>query len=103
MAVKTDTELIAEAGVIRDETEAGANTRGRIADILENIVDSKLTLKTWTFADNGDQFPVADAPTLYIVLDEHGSFGVSGHVPIHSWMIALNAGASEFADFIIKP
>jgi hypothetical protein len=41
MSVKTDAELTAEAEVIRDETVAKANTKGRIATMFEDIIDNK--------------------------------------------------------------
>lgn len=103
MAVETDTQLKARAAVIAAETAIGGNTKTRVATILTNIVDSKISLKTWNFAANGNDFPVADAPTLYLVQDDHGTLGDADYVPALAWMIALTAGADDFADFIIKP
>jgi len=103
MAAKSDTLLKAQAAVIRDETAIGANTKLRVYNILNDVIDSKLTLKTWNFADNGGDFPVSDAPTLYIALDDHGTLGDADYVPAAAWMVALVAGAEDFEDFIIKP
>jgi len=41
MSSKTDAELTAAADVIAAETAAGANTRGRVAGLLKDIIDSK--------------------------------------------------------------
>lgn len=41
MTKKSDSQLIAEANVIRNETVAGANTEGRIADMIQDLIDSK--------------------------------------------------------------
>jgi len=103
MAVKTDTELKAVATQISTETAVGGNTKTRVGNLFRDIVDSKISLKSWTFADNGDDFPTSDAPTLYIVQDDHGVLGDADYVPAKAWMIALAAGADEFADYIIKP
>src|SRR5690242_12443823 len=89
MAVETDTQLKARAAVIAAETAIGGNTKTRVATLFTNIVDSKISLKSWTFADNADAFPVSDAPTLYIVQDDHGSLGDADYVPAKAWMIAL--------------
>jgi len=41
MARKTDAELLTEAGVIKHETAAAANTAVRVGEMLEDIIDSK--------------------------------------------------------------
>jgi len=42
MAQKTDAELLTEAGIIKNETTAGANTHTRVGTMLDNIIESKL-------------------------------------------------------------
>jgi hypothetical protein len=49
----TDTQLNTEAGVIKDETTANANTATRVGTMLENIIDNKI---------NNDK--IDDDPTL---------------------------------------
>ncbi|CAB5218526.1 hypothetical protein UFOVP217_31 [uncultured Caudovirales phage] len=41
MARKTDAELLTDAGRIKNETAAAANTAVRVGEMLENIIDSK--------------------------------------------------------------
>lgn len=41
MTKKSDSQLIAQAEVIRNETVAGANTESRVADMIEDLIDSK--------------------------------------------------------------
>lgn len=104
MAVKTDTELKAAATVIANETAIAGNTKTRVATLFTNIVDSKISLKQWDFAANGNSFPTSDAPTLYIVVNgDHGVLGDADYVADRSWMVCLGSGASTFADYIIKP
>jgi len=103
MPPKTDTQLKAAAAVIRDETAVGANTKLRVYNMFNDVIDSKISLRSWTFAANFGNFPTSDAPTLYIVQDDHGFLGDADYVPAKAWMIALTSGASAFEDFIIKP
>lgn len=42
MSQKTDAELLTQAGIIKNETEDGANTAARIGAMYDNIIDSKL-------------------------------------------------------------
>lgn len=41
MAIKTDAQLSIEADVIRNETIPSGNTKTRVADMLQDIIDSK--------------------------------------------------------------
>ncbi len=56
----TDGQLNTEAGVIKDETTANANTATRVGTMLENIIDNKIN------SDKIDDDPTlaADSPTL---------------------------------------
>jgi hypothetical protein len=104
MAVKTDTELKAVATLISGETAVGGNTKTRVGNLFRDIVDSKISLKSWDFGANGDAFPTSDAPTLYMVINgDHGILGDADYVPDKAWMVCLAAGASTFADYTIKP
>lgn len=42
--LKTDTEMTTQANVIRNETVQYANTKGRIADMHQSLIDSKVNL-----------------------------------------------------------
>lgn len=44
MAQRTDPQLITQTEVIRNETQVNANTRGRVANMLRDIIDSKLNI-----------------------------------------------------------
>lgn len=105
MSVKTDTELKAAATVIANETAVGANTKSRVATLFTNIVDSKVSLKFWDFSAHSDAFPTSDAATIYLVINgDHGVIGVDAdYVPNNAFMICDAAGASAFADYVIKP
>ena len=48
MAKKTDAQLLAEAQVINDETAIGGNTKGRVANMLKDIIDSKASIDQLT-------------------------------------------------------
>lgn len=104
MSVKTDTELKAAATVIANETAVGANTKSRVATLFTNIVDSKVSLKFWDFSAHSDAFPTSDAATIYLVINgDHGSPGDVDYTPNNSFMICDAAGASTYADYVIKP
>lgn len=104
MAQETDTQLKERATTIANETAAGGNTKARVATILTNIIDSKISLKQWDFSANADAFPLSDAPTIYIITGgDHGDPGDADYVPDNAWMICLASGASTFSDYITKP
>ena len=42
MAQQTDAQLSTQADVIRNEVAKGANTKGRVADMFQNLNDSKI-------------------------------------------------------------
>lgn len=50
---QTDSQLLTEAGIIKNETTAGANTAGRIGTMYEDIINSKVNnLLTSSFVTN---------------------------------------------------
>lgn len=46
-AQQTDESLTTQVNVIRNETSPGGNTKTRIADMYQSIIDSKLSLVSW--------------------------------------------------------
>ena len=67
MSQKTDAELLVQAGVIKNETEDGANTAARIGAMYDNIIDSKLNnegVGTLIAAATGKTTPVDGDSTI---------------------------------------
>lgn len=80
MAKVTDAQLTAQAEEIRNETDAGGNTRERVADALQNLIDSKpsnVDLRPWIMLDAVD---ISD--NLFPTIGGTGDFGAvqSGNV-----------------------
>lgn len=66
---------------------------------LKQPVASTVAFTTW----DGVTFPTATGPTLYVVTADHGSIGEAEYVQAGSWMLALTAGVTTFANVYIKP
>lgn len=66
MAKKTDAQLLTEAGVIRNEQTAKANTADRVGEMLEDIIDSKLNASYKVYAAKFTQSGTS-APTVTIL------------------------------------
>lgn len=72
MAKKTDEQLLTEAGVIRNEQTAKANTADRVGEILEDIIDSKLNASYKVYAalfNQGSIYP----PTVTVLENTIGN------------------------------
>lgn len=90
MAEKTITELLTDAGTIKDETTANANTATRVGTMLEDIIDSMKPFRgTWAtgnaFPSTGGRFtsgvPAAgDMWTLTVDLTVGGNFYPAGTI-----------------------
>lgn len=71
MAQKTDADLTIQADVIRNEAVAGANTKGRVADMAQDIIDSKANNTALTSAvDAAVAALVNAAPATLDTFDE---------------------------------
>lgn len=69
---KTDSQLLTEAGVIRNEQTPKANTADRVGEILEDIIDSKLNATYKVYAALFSQVGTA-APTVTVLNNTIGT------------------------------
>ena len=83
----------------------GVEEKRLATGIMQSIVNSNYALwgGVWVFADNGNNFPSANAGTIFITSDAHGNAGDIDYVPQGSTLIALVNGTNSYDDFNIDP
>ena len=86
---------------------ASANIETEIAASDWELISggTALTITSWNFAANSNNFPVVGAGInrLYVSADQHGTFGDADFVDANTWMVSKNpAGSSTYADFYYK-
>jgi hypothetical protein len=69
---KTDSQLLTEAGVIRNEQTAKANTADRVGEMLEDIIDSKLNASYKVYTALFNQGSIY-APTVTVLENTIGT------------------------------
>jgi hypothetical protein len=104
MSQKTDSQLRADATIIKNETAEGANTATRVGQMLIDIVDSKpnndeeppesTMIVLWDFAENSGEYPT-DPNKLYIATE-------SSIVPTNTWFVANTPTPTGAGDFLYK-
>jgi hypothetical protein len=92
--VKTDAELTTDANVIRNETVTGGNTKTRIANMFQSIINSKVSLSgTYTNPDWLVSIPwtkITATPTTL------STFGITDGVP-SSRTLTINGTAYDLS------
>lgn len=105
MSVKTDSELITQANVIRDETDPSGNTKARVAQMFKDIIDSKPNVDTdpietvyWDFVAESGAYPT-ELGKLYVSIDATESV-----LAYNTWFIAKPGVTtpSIASDFLFK-
>lgn len=101
MSLKTYSQLLSQIDEIRNETAIGGNTRQRVAQVLEDMLDSTLVYAgTWNHAT---QWPTALKKGIYY--ERVGDFGAPGdpvYIPDGAWIISIVDGANDFSGYTIK-
>jgi hypothetical protein len=111
MAKVTDEQLTEQAEVIRNETEAGANTKDRVADLLQDIIDSKpsvVDLRPVILLGgvdiSGDTFPIAGGTGAGGSIEQGNQFHVTvggtldgEDIPVKSILQALEDAPGQDA------
>jgi hypothetical protein len=92
--VKTDAELSVQSDVIRNETAAAGNTKGRIANMFQTIIDSKISGADWETGTDYtvDKTFVIESNILYKCIETHTSGTFATDLAASKWVAISNSG-----------
>lgn len=91
---QTDASLTTQADVIRNETVPGANTKGRIADMHQSIIDSKFSLVPWVTSTSytANKSSVVESNILYKCIVTHTSGTFATDLAANRWVAISESG-----------
>jgi hypothetical protein len=95
LAQQTDASLTTQADVIRNETAPGGNTKARIADMYQSIIDSKFSLVPWVTATSytANKSSVIESNILYKCIVTHTSGTFATDLAASRWIAISNSGS----------
>lgn len=94
-AQQTDASLTTQANVIRNETAPGGNTKTRIADMYQSIIDSKFSLVPWVTGTlyTANKSSVVQSNILYKCLITHTSGTFATDLAASRWVAISESGS----------